>query len=80
MNGGSAPNRASGIDGAQEPFAPVRPDRLRPTPSMRTVEPDPALRELYDARYRLYRETYPALAPAMHELATSPSTGESHHG
>jgi hypothetical protein len=34
----------------------------------RRVEPDPALRTVYDARFEVYRSLYPALAPAMHAL------------
>ncbi|HET7828863.1 MAG TPA: FGGY-family carbohydrate kinase [Candidatus Limnocylindrales bacterium] len=34
----------------------------------RRIEPDPSLREVYDARFEVYRSLYPALAPAMHAL------------
>lgn len=41
-------------------------------PITATVGPDPAVREFYDERYRLYRRAYPALAPVMHGLAAAP--------
>jgi xylulokinase len=34
----------------------------------RRIEPDPAVRPVYDARFAVYRSLYPALAPAMHAL------------
>jgi len=34
----------------------------------RRIEPDRSVRDVYDARFAVYRSLYPALAPAMHAL------------
>jgi xylulokinase len=34
----------------------------------RRIEPDPTVRDVYDARFEVYRSLYPALANAMHAL------------
>ena len=41
----------------------------------RRIEPDPSVREVYDARFQVYRSLYPALAPAMHALAEPAEPG-----
>lgn len=40
-------------------------------PPRRTLRPDPGLRDLYDHRYRLYRQAYPDTLAITHELARS---------
>jgi xylulokinase len=40
------------------------------------VQPDPRNAALYDRRYRMYRELYPATVALMHELAVETSTGQ----
>lgn len=40
-------------------------------PPRRTLKPDPAVRDLYDERYRLYRQAYPDTLAITHELAAT---------
>jgi Sugar (pentulose and hexulose) kinases len=48
-------------------------DIRRWNPIAEIRRPDPALRDLYDARYALYRSLYPATAEITHALARSQS-------